>query len=257
MKKLVTFLACSVFALGMITSAFAGGPACNGGKSDLTTTVSSTVKADDCSNCPLATGKFAVVSMKVSGMTCGSCESKLTQKFEKTNGIVFVANVSSADGSAKVIYDKSLAKESDVVQAVLDAGYKGEIVPAVSVTKADATTVDANGKTCTAEQLAACAKNKGASTVSADGKTCTAAERAACAAKSKEASTVSATGDKKGACCASHGSTATTTASLTSDKSNCAGMASCPASACLTKAEMAAFCAKFCAKTAASKTTSM
>ncbi|HSG98727.1 MAG TPA: heavy-metal-associated domain-containing protein [candidate division Zixibacteria bacterium] len=184
-----------------------------------------TASADGCKeNCKLETGKYAVAIMKVDGMTCGGCESGLTSKFEKTNGVLWVASVSHVNHSAKVIYEKSACTAEDLAKLVNDAGYQAEIVPAVMNTLVD----DNAAKSSCADKHASL----------------TDADKAACAAKMAKM-----TDAEKAACEAKCASKATTTTASTDEaKATMASAKTCEGSVCsqLTEAEHAAFCAKFC-----------
>lgn len=149
MKKLTTLLAVAAFGVA-ITSAtsFAcdksnasntSGNAsytCSFSKGATATAVSApknlTVATHD--ECPLQSGQFAVASMNVSGMTCEWCENSLTKRLQAVPGVVMVASISAVDGVAKVIYDKSLAKDVDFASAISDDKFNAEIIPAVFIT---------------------------------------------------------------------------------------------------------------------------
>ncbi len=130
----------------------------------------------DSKNCPLANGTFSVASYKVDGLTCGGCEINLTNAFEAADGVVMVPNVSYADGSAKVIYDPTLTNPEALTKVISDAGYKGEIVPAVAVTTGSGdkskAACSAKGATANANGSATCphaTKGANATTASAAG----------------------------------------------------------------------------------------
>lgn len=149
MKKLTTLLAVAAFGVA-VTSAtsFAcdkGNASNTSGNSSYTcgafkgataTAVSApknfTVAAHD--ECPLKSGQFAVASMNVSGMTCQWCENSLAERLQTVPGAIMVASISAVDGTARVIYDKSLAKGSDFTSVISDDRFKAEIIPAVAIT---------------------------------------------------------------------------------------------------------------------------
>ncbi len=60
--------------------------------------------------------------LKVSGMTCGGCTSKVTKALKGVNGVGDV-DVSLADGEATVNFDERLASPEQLKSAVQSAGY--------------------------------------------------------------------------------------------------------------------------------------
>lgn len=60
--------------------------------------------------------------LKVSGMTCDSCASKVTQVLKATNGVGDVT-VSLAAGEATVQFDERLTSLDKLKSAVKTAGY--------------------------------------------------------------------------------------------------------------------------------------
>ena len=60
--------------------------------------------------------------LKVTGMTCGACASKVTQALQSVSG-VSAANVSLAAGEATVKYDENVTSPEQLKSAVKGAGY--------------------------------------------------------------------------------------------------------------------------------------
>ncbi len=60
--------------------------------------------------------------MKVAGMTCGGCTSKVTRALKAVPGVDAV-NVSLPAGEATVNYDETLTSPDDLKAAVRGAGY--------------------------------------------------------------------------------------------------------------------------------------
>jgi copper chaperone len=60
--------------------------------------------------------------INVEGMTCGGCVASVTKAIKRLEGVE-QANVSLEGKIASVIYDTSKTSESDIRQAVRDAGY--------------------------------------------------------------------------------------------------------------------------------------
>lgn len=120
------------------------------------------------------TAKFASASFKVTGMTCGACENKVTSALKNSAGVKSVDKVDYKTGTALVTYDASAVScPTKLAQAITDAGFAAEVVPAMA-TSADAKTVNVNAQACNPADMAACA---------AKCANMTEAERAACAAK--------------------------------------------------------------------------
>ncbi|MFQ5607667.1 MAG: cation transporter [Candidatus Zixiibacteriota bacterium] len=223
MRKLTT-----LFALAALAVAFSSAPlfACekssascaaykNTATADKTTDKSKstdTTTVAEHANCPLSSGTMAVAALNIKGMTCGGCEATLTDRLNKVPGIVMVASISSADGRAKVVYDKTLAKNADFAGAINDDRYSAQIVPAVAITTGDdkpAKLAQSGKATCSYSAKASKAGSKHAGCLS-KGSSLTKGDT-----KSSDAKVVFASGDLN--CCSQ-----------------------------LTKAERDAFCAKFC-----------
>jgi copper chaperone CopZ len=60
--------------------------------------------------------------LKVTGMTCGGCTSKVTQALKAITGVGDV-NVSLSSGEATVQYDERRASPDNLIVAVTGAGY--------------------------------------------------------------------------------------------------------------------------------------
>ncbi len=60
--------------------------------------------------------------LKVTGMTCGGCSSKVTKALQAVSGVGDVA-VSLAAGEATVQYDERLTSPEQLKSAVKGAGY--------------------------------------------------------------------------------------------------------------------------------------
>jgi len=118
--------------------------------------------------------KFASASFKVTGMTCGACENKVTTALKNTAGVNSVDKVDYKTGMATVTYNASdVSCPSKLAKVITDAGFAAEVIPAVA-TSADAKTMNMGAQGCTQADMAACA---------AKCANMTDAEKAACAAK--------------------------------------------------------------------------
>lgn len=62
------------------------------------------------------------VVINVEGMTCGGCVASVTQALKRKAGVE-QANVSLEGKIASVIYDPLKTNESELKQAIRDAGY--------------------------------------------------------------------------------------------------------------------------------------
>jgi copper ion binding protein len=71
----------------------------------------------------------ATAAYQVSGMTCGACESKLTQALGKVAGVGEISACAKS-GLTKVSYDSAAVKKEQLVAAIKEAGYQleGEVV---------------------------------------------------------------------------------------------------------------------------------
>lgn len=133
-------------------------------------------------------GKYELVSMNISGMTCGGCEKSVTAALVKMDGVQSVKKVCAESGVALVYVDPAKMKDKNVMTtAVANKGFSAEIIPAVA-TSADGKVSTVDGKNCTPEQKAACAN------MTAEQKAACAAACAAKKASTTEAKTVSAEG---------------------------------------------------------------
>ena len=63
------------------------------------------------------------ITLKVKGMTCGGCVSSVQRVLRGLDGVTR-AEVSLAAGEAKVDYEPSRLKASDLEAAIEDAGYE-------------------------------------------------------------------------------------------------------------------------------------
>lgn len=61
-------------------------------------------------------------TLKVTGMTCGGCTSKVTHALKAVSGVTDV-KVSLPDGEATVQYDERLSSPEQLKAAVKNAGY--------------------------------------------------------------------------------------------------------------------------------------
>ena len=65
--------------------------------------------------------KLAKISYQVTGMSCASCEAKLSEKFTSLAG-VNVDKVCSKSGHAAVSYDPAIIKPEAIAAAILVSG---------------------------------------------------------------------------------------------------------------------------------------
>lgn len=125
-----------------------------------------TMSAEECAKLCGYEGKMEMVNMNIKGMTCGGCEGSVTAALEKTPGVVKVLSVNYKDGSALVCIDPAKTKAETLTQTVANKGYEAQIIPAVATTTGATTKAAGAGcsKTCTPEEMAACASKKEAKT---------------------------------------------------------------------------------------------
>lgn len=65
-------------------------------------------------------------SLLISGMHCTSCAGLIEKQLKKVNGVT-EAHVNFASEKASIVYDSTLAKTTDLLEAVEKAGYDGQI----------------------------------------------------------------------------------------------------------------------------------
>ena len=85
---------------------------------------------EEASACPVdLTQKKATAAYAVSGMSCGACETKLTQVLGKVEG-VGESSACAKSGITKVSYDPAAVKKEQLLAAIQTAGFKleGEVV---------------------------------------------------------------------------------------------------------------------------------
>lgn len=70
------------------------------------------------------------VELKISGMTCAACSTKVERKLGKTEGVIKAA-VNLATNKATVEYDPAILKVSDLIKVVADLGYGAKPVETV------------------------------------------------------------------------------------------------------------------------------
>ncbi len=72
-----------------------------------------------------AVAEEVTTEIKVKGMTCGSCVAAVHKALTRTKGVKS-AEVSLEKNMAKVVYEDTQAKESDLREAIKKAGFKAE-----------------------------------------------------------------------------------------------------------------------------------
>jgi len=63
------------------------------------------------------------IKLKIDGMTCVSCENRISRKLQSTNGIVS-AKVSYSSGSADITYDDNKISLEEIIGAIEELDYK-------------------------------------------------------------------------------------------------------------------------------------
>lgn len=74
----------------------------------------------------MSSNDHEAVSLSVAGMTCGSCQRHVQQALAAVTG-VDRAEVDLAQSRATVRYDPAAATPQQLVEAVLQAGYRAEV----------------------------------------------------------------------------------------------------------------------------------
>jgi len=118
-------------------------------------------------------GSLTMINMSVKGMTCAGCEADVKTALQAVPGVMNVGEVSHKSGSATVFFDTRKGKSDAVVSAVVNKGYKAEIIPAVATTTTGGDAKMASSKACSIGNKAACcaaaAKKTSTTKTSADG----------------------------------------------------------------------------------------
>ena len=140
-----------VFAFMAMTNLVLAGPGCSVSKGDKAAcaktcgindakaekTEGQMINADGKAGCDYA-GKCETISMNITGMTCGGCESSITTALMKQDGVIKVLAIDHKSGTATVCFDPTKVKSDKLASLVTEKGYKAEIMPAVATTGVDA-----------------------------------------------------------------------------------------------------------------------
>ncbi len=86
------------------------------------------------------TGKCADLTLAITGMTCTSCEQKITEALMSDKGVLKVVSIDYKTGKAVVCYDPAKIEQGKLAALVVGSGYQAEVVPA------SATSVASTGK---------------------------------------------------------------------------------------------------------------
>lgn len=76
-------------------------------------------------------GKCEKLTLDISGMTCGGCESSVTKTLMNQDGVFKVVSIDHKSGKAVVCFDPTKTESVDLVKAVTKMGYKTVIVAAL------------------------------------------------------------------------------------------------------------------------------
>jgi copper chaperone CopZ len=88
--------------------------------------------AHDCAKKCGYTGKCEMRSISIKGMTCGGCEKAITAALSELPGVIKVTDICHKAGMAEVCIDPIKVKDEALTTAVVNKGYKAEIIPAVA-----------------------------------------------------------------------------------------------------------------------------
>lgn len=117
------------------------------------------ISAEECAKA-CATGKFAMQTISVEGMTCGSCEESVTAALKGVKGVNHVLSVNHKDGTAVVCVNKADCKEDMLIKAVTAKGYKAHMMTAAAKTGEMKAAAGSCSKTCSPAEKAACDASK-------------------------------------------------------------------------------------------------
>lgn len=124
MKIIKTTTLASIGCVVILNSAWACGSFCLGKKKDATLLSEQSIGEKDDSTQTVV--KERRIALKVEGMTCGSCEFHVRRALKKVQGVKEV-KVSVKGGKSDIVYDTSMAKTQDLIDAVNKAGYKASL----------------------------------------------------------------------------------------------------------------------------------
>lgn len=116
------FVALTV-ALGMAAAVYAGGEECKDAAKAGTCPASSAAAAKG--TCPASNAKLAKAEYKVTGMTCGACEEKVTKALAAIEGVC-EPKACAESKVAKISYDPKKVKDEQVIAAINKLGFKVE-----------------------------------------------------------------------------------------------------------------------------------
>jgi hypothetical protein len=122
------------------------------------------LSADECTKY-CQSDKYQVVRMTIAGMADAAAEEAVRSTLATTPGVEKVGRVSSADGTAIVVFnDPSPASGKGAIRALDMKGFKADVAPMEMTTQSDVKTVSAPKKgcaaTCGAAAAASCAAKK-------------------------------------------------------------------------------------------------
>lgn len=70
--------------------------------------------------------KTEKVTIKVKGMTCGGCESRVCKELDKKKGVIS-SKANHVDENAIIEYDPSKITESELVETINKTGFKASL----------------------------------------------------------------------------------------------------------------------------------
>ena len=141
MRKALTFSILTLTIVAMVAAfAFAAGDKCTKTDKTAVKSASSVSTATSCdSDGELmkkaeADGEWTVKTISVKGMTCTGCEETLKAELAKVPGVMEIVKVCHKSEEAVVKVDPTKAQDLQLTKAIIDKGYKAEIIPAVAKT---------------------------------------------------------------------------------------------------------------------------
>lgn len=151
-----------VFAFMAMTNLVLAGPGCGGSKAEASAAGCSKSCAKTCdiklgdkagtdgkligakADCDYK-GKCETISMNITGMTCGGCESSITTELMKQEGVFKVVSIDHKSGQATVCFDPTKVESDKLAKLVTKKGYKAEVMAALATDEATAAHVKACG----------------------------------------------------------------------------------------------------------------
>jgi len=147
-KKNLILTVAVVFVFTAMTNLVMAGPGCTGskGKTNMigcskTCAKVCVVRVDDEAKTDIKSadakadcdykGKCESTSLKITGMTCGGCESSITTALMEQEGVIKVVSIDHKTGLATICFDPTKVESDKLAHLVTKKGYQAEVMASV------------------------------------------------------------------------------------------------------------------------------